>query len=239
MAFPSFGCDVDDLVRPSAAFVPVVCDPNTKRHAAYFPADFDLDAQMRMCALEEEDDASSFLFRAPRVSKRSKKRPQSIAVMEVTPAQEIANRYRAGLKVGKMIQGLLALLLWSKAILLMNPGLEMRMRPLVSPHLSQYPTSAFRQSRVDILKDLREEALGEMRRLGVDEEHPTRPLLATSTCTISVKTKSPDPLNATNVDSASTHGTSLKLTPAPLIANQLPLVPYTLPSALSYPKLHP
>ncbi|KAI3609296.1 hypothetical protein WG66_010665 [Moniliophthora roreri] len=176
MAFPSLSFELDDLVRHSAPIVPMIYDPDTKRHATYFPVDFDLDAQILMCALEEEaDDASSFIYKSPRPSKLTSKRVETVEV--ITPAQEIVNRYRAGLKVE--LDDSVDSVSSSGSSILQEDSSEddfMDWDVEETPALPASPSSAphirFRRSRFDELAICRAEATNEMRRSGVDEEHP-------------------------------------------------------------------
>ncbi|KAJ4477499.1 hypothetical protein J3R30DRAFT_225541 [Lentinula aciculospora] len=105
---PSLAVTVEDIM------LGINLTRETKRHATFFPSKLDLAADFRRQALEEEDDFSTWEFHAS-VEPFFKRRPRitSNAIMSpaqklarnyrvassMSEAQQIAHRYRTGLKI--------------------------------------------------------------------------------------------------------------------------------------------
>ncbi|KAJ8088529.1 hypothetical protein PM082_022602 [Marasmius tenuissimus] len=187
-------CDMEDLVRESAPLVSPIRNPDTKRHATYFPPNFDLAEQIRMQELDledEHDETSSYIFRSPPAGKRMRKEKDLPPI--VTPAQEIINQYRAGL-LSAADAPISSSTPSESASSSLSPSTTLRCSttddstwytdsddnlgedgdrsrsegdgPLTAPKIR------FRQSRFDALNEMRAEAMQEMGNTGVSEDHP-------------------------------------------------------------------
>ncbi|KAL0574143.1 hypothetical protein V5O48_007806 [Marasmius crinis-equi] len=187
----SYFCDMNDLVRESGPATSSIFEPDTKRHATYFPPDFDLAEQIRMRDLEQEDEhdeTSSYIFRAPRSARRTVKEKELPNV--VTPAQDIINKYRAGLPSSED-DPLSATSPSASTSSSASPSTTLRCsiaddstqcsdemeddwdRPASDRGGSlTAPKIRFRKSRFDALNDTRAEATHEMEKSGVTEDHP-------------------------------------------------------------------
>ncbi|KAF9260050.1 hypothetical protein L218DRAFT_962993 [Marasmius fiardii PR-910] len=174
--------EMDDLVRRPHTPATPICNSDTKRHAVYFPPTINHAMQiMQQLAQEDEDDTSSFMFRAPRSVVKQARNEKSPPSNAPTPAQEIVNRYRAGLLCHT--EGLSPVSPSSSPSSTLCPSTSGESTAYSEDGEPQSPPAPdfgcgltvpkirFRQSRFDALDEKRAEALKEMEKSGVDDNH--------------------------------------------------------------------
>ncbi|KAJ7472732.1 hypothetical protein FB451DRAFT_1469680 [Mycena latifolia] len=182
-----------DLVSYSLGFAPEETPVNAKRNGVYFPTppgnlDLELvDAKLFNPAAVVDDDISTWEFHAPVASSTSWGSDASTCTSPYqTPAQDVAYRYRAGLKVdlgerssslgSSQTQTACASVCGdsdcgtdcSDSLMSLEIGSTISSLSLPFP-VHQEVKPAFRESRANALLDIREEALAIIRADGLTE----------------------------------------------------------------------
>ncbi|KAG7089285.1 hypothetical protein E1B28_010983 [Marasmius oreades] len=149
MSFPTVFCDMDNLIR-----------------------------MQELTQEYEDDETSSFIFHAPRSINQEDGEQETLPRI-VTPAQEIVNRYRAGIRCNteeissspSSPSSSLRSSTSSETTACTEDDEEEPRTPESNCGLT-VPKIRFRQSRFDALNEMRVEAVKEMKKSGVSEDHP-------------------------------------------------------------------